>query len=211
MSELIRFNIQNAKYAAKTSTGWGSFVSFGTSKKIALSPDMSSKKIYGDGVEQAEIVNERGKEVVLTLNTLCEAFELATGRKMNIANGVAEIDQKSTPEFVVYFETCAQDGDGSRAIAKTMLYGITSTTRPTENYDQNTEELNESEFELAMRSKGIILKDSQGADYKDAKGNTIRIFKLTKVPTDTGYSTFGESVVIPTSADIPTVSGGDGN
>ena len=56
---LVRFNIQNAKYAI------GNVIAdFGTAIKMSLETDSSSKQIYGDGRIIATLVNERGKNAV---------------------------------------------------------------------------------------------------------------------------------------------------
>ena len=36
------------------------------------------------------------------------------------------------------------------------------------------------------------------SDYVDANGNTKKVFKISSVPTDSGYATFLDSVPTPT-------------
>lgn len=195
--ELVRFNIKNAKYAVKTSGTYGSFVSFGTSKKFAASIDSATKDIYGDGRRVLGLVNERKKTMELTLNTLCEAYEIAMGRKLQTAQGLAEIKQVINVEHVIYFETEAVDEDGKKYTAKTMVYGVISPKRPEEEYNQNTDDINESEFVYSLEGSGVPLQTAGGTDYVDANGNTVMVWQMTLTPSDSGYESFGNTVVMP--------------
>lgn len=196
-NELVRFNIKNAKYTVKSNGTYGSFVSFGTSKKFAASVDSATKDIYGDGRRIIGLTNERKKTMELTLNTLCESYEIAMGRKIQTAQGLAEIKQVNNVEHVIYFETEAYDESGKKYTAKTMVYGVTSPKRPDEEYNQNTEDMNESEFVYSLDGSGTPLQTSDGTDYIDEKGNTVMAWQMTLTPTDAGYESFGNSVVMP--------------
>ena len=196
-NELVRFNIKNAKYAVKSNGTYGSFVSFGTSKKFAASVDSATKDIYGDGRRIIGLTNERKKTMELTLNTLCESYEIAMGRKIQTAQGLAEIKQVNNVEHVIYFETEAYDESGKKYTAKTMVYGVTSPKRPDEEYNQNTEDMNESEFVYSLDGSGTPLQTSGGTDYIDEKGNIVMVWQMTLTPTDAGYESFGNSVVMP--------------
>ena len=91
---LVRFNVQNVKYAVPTAQGsFGAFQDMGTSMKLALENDSSVKKIYGDGRRIVHIVNEKGKTATLTQNNVCDAYEIAMGRKIKTKQGLADIKQ----------------------------------------------------------------------------------------------------------------------
>ena len=85
-------------------------------------------------------------------------------------------------------------------IAKTMLYGVTST-RPAESFDQNTDDINESSFDTALEISGTPLLAANGANYKDDKGNEVVVWQMTVTPDDEGYDTFGSEVVLPKMAE----------
>ena len=115
---LIRFNIRNAKYAFPTPDGgWGDFVSMGTSTKMALETDSSEKEVYGDGECIIHYVNEKGKTGTLTQNNICNAYEIACGRKILLENGLADIKPTKNTPHVVYFEICEMDGDNKISVA----------------------------------------------------------------------------------------------
>jgi len=194
---LVRFNVQNAKYATQSSGTYGSPVSFGTSKKIALERDADEKKIYGDGYVIVTIPNDRGKTGTLTVNNVPDAYEVAMGRKLALGAGYADIKQRLVAEHAIYFETCGAADNGSLPVAKTWLFGVTSKA-PSENFDQNTDDINETSFDIPLTIKGTHVKNAAGtADAVDANGNAIIAYSMTLYPGDTGYDNFGNSVPTP--------------
>ncbi len=197
---LVRFNVQNVKYAVKNAEGqWGNFVPYGTATKIALQAEAAVKKIFGDGRIICTIVNEKNKTGTLTTNNVNDDYEVAMGRKLKTAQGLAEIKQIKNVEHVIYFETCGVGDDGSYPIAKTMLYGVTST-RPAESFDQSTDDINESTFDTALEIAGTPIMTAEGNEkYKDDKGNEVLAWQMTVTPTDTAYANFGTTApVMPT-------------
>ena len=198
---LVRFNIKNAKYAIKTDNGYGTPVAFGYSDSIALEADYAEKALYGDGRKIAVIPNDKGKKGTLTLLTLDHAYEIAMKRRMATAKGSAEVKQVAAVEHAIYFETEAMDSAGVIHTAKTWLYGVTSG-RPSETYNQTTDDINNNNTDYALTIKGVPLLNSAGtAPYVDAKGNTIYAWQETAIDTDTGYDTFGDACVDP---KVPT-------
>lgn len=198
---LVRFNVQNVKYAVPTAQGsFGAFQDMGTSMKLALENDSSVKKIYGDGRRIVHIVNEKGKTATLTQNNVCDAYEVAMGRKIKTKQGLADIKQVKNISHVIYFETCGIDEDGATVLAKTMLYGVTST-RPAESFDQTTDDINESSFDTALEIGGTPLLAANDQKYLDDKGNEVIVWQMTVTPDDTDFDTFGEEVVLPTMAE----------
>ena len=203
---LIRFNIQNMKYAFPTADGgFSAFESLGTAKKLALEVDASDKQIYGDGECIIYYNNEKGKTGTATLNMICDAYEIACGRKMKLAVGLADIKPTKNVSHVIYYEICEMNGDNEITVAKGMLFGVKST-RPSESYDQTTDDINESSFDLPLIIKGTPLLDADGSEYKDAKGNKITVWNVLVTPDMAGYETFGDKVELPkkgTDAEIP--------
>lgn len=197
---LLRFNIKNAAYAIHTSEGYAAPVPFGYSDSIALEADYSEKVIYGDGRKIAVIPNDKGKTGTLALLTLDEAYEIAMKRRMRTANGVAEIKQLSSVEHAVYFETDYMDEDQVTKTAKTIVYGVTSG-RPSQSYNQTTEDINNNNTEYSLSIKGVPLMDSTGTKpYTDSNGNSVYVWQETVVPGDAGYENFGKTISAPKAA-----------
>lgn len=196
--KMLRCNIANVKYAVKNGDSWGDFVEYGPSAKLAIQAESSSTPIYGDGEVIMTLVREKNKTATLTTLNICDSYEIAMGRKMQVDQGVVDIAQSKSVEHVIYFETQGVYEDGETYVAKTMLYGVTST-RPAETYDQNTDEKNMSSFDTNMSIKGIKLKKaSGGGNFKDANGNEVIVWNLTVEPNASDYDSFGSAVVEPT-------------
>ena len=195
---LVRFNIKNAKYALKSSDGsYAEPVAFGYSDAIALEADYSEKAIYGDGRKVAVIPNDKGKTGTLTLLALDEAYELAMKRRMKTANGTADVKQMASIEHAIYFETEQMTEDGKISTAKTVIYGVTSG-RPSETFNQTTEDINNNNVDYALTIKGVPLMDTAGtAAYKDSDGNTVTVWQETVIPGDPGYEAFGKTISMP--------------
>ena len=94
---LVRFNVQNIKYATPDATaphGWAKPLPYGTATKMALESDSSVKKIFGDGRRLCAIVNDKGKTGTMSTNNVNDEYEIAMGRKKRLKNGLADIKQK---------------------------------------------------------------------------------------------------------------------
>lgn len=205
---LVKFNVQNAKYAlAEAPTAP---VPFGSARKIALEANSATKPIYGDGRVILTMVNDKGKTGTLTLNVVPDAYEVAMGRKMQTANGLADIKQTVNKRHHIYFEVCEivkgdNDTDEIHSVAKTWLYGV-ATTRPSESYEQTEDDTKESAFDLPLDIAGTPVLNADGTPYK-VNGVEIYAWQMTVTPGDPGYDTFGNEVRFPElAAPTPAMS-----
>lgn len=205
---LVRFNVQGVKWAMLVDGKYGTPKSYGTATKIALEPDSSVKKIFGDGKRIASIINDKGKTSTLSTNNINDDFEVDMGRKMLLKKGIASIKQQKLPVFALYFETCGLDENNDMPLAKTWVYGVTSSTAPSESFDQNTDDINESTFDTALEIAGTELKDASGAVVKDPKtGRDVMVWQLTATPDDEDFDTFGDAVVMPVTDETAAGTG----
>lgn len=205
---LVRFNVQGVKWAMLVDGKYGTPKSYGTATKIALEPDSSVKKIFGDGKRIASIINDKGKTSTLSTNNINDDFEVDMGRKMLLKKGIASIKQQKLPVFALYFETCGLDENNDMPLAKTWVYGVTSSTAPSESFDQNTDDINESTFDTALEIAGTELKDASGAVVKDPKtGRDVMVWQLTATPDDEDFDTFGDAVVMPVTDETAANTG----
>ena len=204
MKELVRFNIKNAKYALKTSEGYGTPVAFGYSDSIALEADYAEKVIYGDGRKIATLPNDKGKTGTLGLLTIDEAYEMAMKRRMKTAGGTAEVKQTSSVEHAIYFEFDFLDEKQVQKTGKTIVYGVTSG-RPSETLNQTTDDINNNTISYPLTIKGTPVMDSTGSKpYVDENGNAVYAWQETSVPGDAGYEKFGETISAPKVATATT-------
>ena len=209
-NQLARFNVQNFKYA-KYDPDSGKYdaptlYGEGMAKTIAIEPDSSTKSIFGDGRRICHLIHDKGKTVNITTNNISDDFEIEMGRKIRVGSTLANIRKTKYVPFAFYFETSGVDKKGGMPLAKTWVYGVHSVTPPSEDYQQTTDEINESEFETAMTADGTVLKNAAGTNFKDENGNHVIVWKMTAVPGDEGYDTFGDEVVLPV---MPATGGTD--
>ena len=83
---LVRFNVQNIKYAVLSNGEYGAPVDYGTAIKMALEANSAVKYIFGDGRRICAIVNDKGKTGTMTTNNVSDDYEIAMGRKIGRAH-----------------------------------------------------------------------------------------------------------------------------
>ena len=194
---LVRFNVQNIKYAVLDMGTYGAPTAYGSAIKMALEANSAVKYIFGDGRRICAIVNDKGKTGTMTTNNVSDDYEIAMARRIKTTSGIAEIKQQKNIVHAIYFETCGLDSEGGMPIAKTWLYGVTSS-RPSESFDQNTDDINESSFETPLEISGTNMLANDGTVYKDpVTGCDVVVWQMTVTPADAEYANFGDSVVLP--------------
>lgn len=199
---LVKFNIQNVKYALPEEGGaFGAPKSMGYSTAMALDADYSEKPIFGDGRKIAVISSDKGLTGSITVHVLDPEYEVAMGRKIKTAKGYADIKQLKSITHALYFEICELKESGNVTVAKSWLYGVTSG-RASASYTQTTDDISESSFQIPLTIKGSPLLKSDGTTQAtDAFGNVMYVWQQTAVPGDTDYETFGDTVALP---QLPT-------
>ena len=191
---LVQFNVRNGQY--KTASGELSPLTWLT--KVSLDKNLATQAIYGDGELQTQIINDKGFTGILGLTARDNEFEIANGMQKAVSGATAEIQQLSIPENAIYFETDYVENKITKS-KKVWLFGV-EVSAPSESLDQNTDGVNINNAEYAITVKGTNLKATGGtADYVDSEtGKTVKVFKLSSIPTDSGYTSFGDSVPVPT-------------
>lgn len=205
-SKMLKFGISNVKFAlpdeATGSYASASIQSLGESANLSIEPQFNEQPVYADGQIAYVLASDQGLNASLGLVTINDDYEIAMGRKMKITGGLADIAQKASVTHAIYFESNGVYKSGNRFVIKTWMFGVTSS-KPTESYEQNTENVNPQNFSMSLKVLGTDLMDNAGSSvYTDEDGNTIRIWKLVAIPGDTGYETFGESVPTPTALSV---------
>lgn len=193
---LIQFNVKNGQFATKVGSSW-TIAPLTWLNSFAKEKDMDTTDIFGDGERQLRLVNDKGFTGTLGLTAQDVEYNKALGFNVELANGLAEVQQLSSIEHCIYFETQYTGKDGVVKTKKTWVFGVEAQA-PSESYDQNTDSINQSTIEYAITIKGINTLASDGTtEYKDANGNTIKTFTLSAYPEDSGYSTFENTVPVP--------------
>ncbi|MGN1200857.1 MAG: hypothetical protein ACI4R8_01145 [Candidatus Caccovivens sp.] len=196
--QLIGFNVKNGQYARKTADGYETPKPFTWLTRFSKEKNLSTKPIYGDGELQVTLVNDKGFTGTIGMTAQDIEYNKDMGFAKDIEGGLAEVKQLSIVEHAIYFETDFCGKDGVTKTKKVWVYGV-QVNAPSESFDQNTEDINESNVEYALTIRGLNLKDADGsADYVDAEtGQYLKCFTYSKTPTDDGYATFGNTVPLP--------------
>lgn len=196
--KLIEYNCKNGVYSLDGST----IKPLGYLASVTLDKNSSSDEKYGDGEAQLTLVNDRGSTGTLELTARDDEFEKDLEFAKAITQGLAEIQVLQNKTISIGFETYITLADGTTKTKKVWLLGV-NVAPAGESLSQNTDSTNEATASYGITVKGVNLKNSAGtADYTDTNGNTIKVFKVSSLPTDTGYSTFLDSVPTPTEIAV---------
>lgn len=194
--KLIEFNCQNGVYSADEST----VKPLGYLVSITLDKNIATKDIYGDGQLQLSVLSDKGMTGSLETTARDDDFEESLGFVKQILNGLADIQAIQNKKVDVGYETYILTKDGVTKTKKVWLLGV-QVSPASESLSQNTDTTNEATASYGITVTGKNLKATGGTDdYRDENGNTIKVFKVSALPTDDGYETFLDSVPVPTIA-----------
>lgn len=193
---LIEYNCKNGVYSEDGST----VKPLGYLASTTLDANIGTKDIYGDGELQLSILSDKGMTGSLEMTAHDEDFETDLGYLMEIANGLARVQVLQNKTIAVGFESYITTADGITKTKKVWLLGV-NVAPAGESLSQSTDTTNEATASYPLTVKGVNLKATGGAaDFVDENGNTIKVFKITSVPTDAGYDTFLDNVPTPTAS-----------
>lgn len=191
---LVGFNCKNGCFAlndgTKTVQPFTYMTSFSKEKNVSV------KEIYGDGIMQMALTNDKGFTGKIGATGRDLEYEKALGMVMDVDGGHAEVSIVNSVGHNFGYET-SFISDGKVKVKKVWMFGV-YTERPSESLSQNTDTINEATIDYDFTCKGTPLMDSTGLkEYVNADGSTVNIWTYTKVPTDTGYATFLDTVPVP--------------
>jgi hypothetical protein len=192
--KIYEYNIKNARYSFDGTT----VKEIGHSDSITLEVDYTEANKYGDGYIIDTLPSDKGFTGTIGLATINEEYEIDCGRKMIINDGaVVDIPILSLVKHSIYFETTSKEPGVKGVTKKTWLLGVTSGAISA-NLNQTTDSVNANVYSVPIKSLGTLLKQDDGiTDYIDTNGNTIVVRKISSLPGDTGYDTFGDTVPVP--------------
>lgn len=190
---LIEYNCKNGVY----SNGTSSVKPLGYLASVLAEKNISSKEIYGDGDLQLTVITDKGSTGTLELTARDEDFEKDLGFCMDISNGTAEVQIIENKTIAIGFESYITLSNGITKTKKVWLLGV-NVSPASSSLSQNTDVTNETSASYSITVKGVNLKSSTGEDdWKDENGNTKKVFKVSCLPTQSGYDTFLDSVPVP--------------
>lgn len=190
--KLIEFNCKNGVYSVD-----GSEVKpLGYLVSNTLDKNIATKDIYGDGELQLSVLSDRGLTGTLEMTARDDEFETDLGFVKAIAQGLADVQVLQNKTISVGFENYILTADGVTKTKKVWLLGV-NIAPASDSLSQNTDTTNEATASYGTTIKGVNLQGTDGTDYVDENGNTIKVYKISCLPTDEGYATFLDSVPTP--------------
>lgn len=194
--KLIEYNCRNGVY----NTGSDETIKpLGYLTSVTLDKNIQTKDIYGDGDLQLSILSDKGSTGTLEMTAKDDEFDIDLGFAMQITQGLADIQVLQNKSIAIGFECYVTTADGVTKTKKVWLLGV-NVSPASDGLSQNTDTINESTASYAITVKGTNLKATTGTDdYVDKNGNTIKVYKVTAMPSDANYATFLDSVPVPTS------------
>ena len=195
--KLIEYNCKNGVYNLGGDDSTIKPLGYLTS--VTLDKNIQTKDIYGDGDLQLSILSDKGSTGTLEMTAKDDEFDIDLGFAMKITQGLAEVQVLQNKTIAIGFECYITTTDGVTKTKKVWLLGV-NVSPASDGLSQNTDTINESTASYGITVKGTYLKATGGTtDYVDSNGNTIKVYKVTSVPSDTGYDTFLDSVPVPTA------------
>ena len=199
---LIEYNCKNGVYSIDGTT----IKPLGYLSSITLDKNITTNDKYGDGELVLSLINDKGSTGTLELTARDYEFEKDLGFLLGISQGLAEVQVLQNKNISVGFECYYTDNAGVTRTKKVWLIGV-NVAPASDSLSQNTDSTNENAASYGITVKGVNLKAiGGGSDYVDANGNTIKVFKVVSIPTDSGYATFLDSVPVPEAVGNRTVS-----
>lgn len=188
--DLVQYNIQNAVYSVD-----GSVVKpLGYAVALSLQRNQETKDFYGDGKLQLSVITDKGQSGNIDLTARDSDFEKDLGMVMEITGGEAEVSVATNKSISIGAEVIVMNKAGETKVKKCWWFGV-SVGASGETYNQTTTTINEANASYPLTINGVDLMDSTGASiYKDSNGMSYKCYKLSALPTDTGYATFLDSV-----------------
>lgn len=191
--QLIEFNCKNGVYSVD-----GTKINpLGYLNSITTDKNISTTEKYGDGELQLSLLTDKGSTGTLEMTARDYDFEKDLGFAKLIAQGLAEVQVLENKTISIGFECYVTGADGITKTKKIWFLGV-NVSPAGQSLSQNTDGINDSTASYGITIKGVNLQASTGSvDFVDVNGNTIKVFKISSLPTDTGYATFLDSVPTP--------------
>lgn len=190
---LIEYNCKNGVY----SVDGGEVKPLTFLSSITLDRNINTTDKYGDGEIQLTLIRDSG--LTGSIETTARDYDLEKdlGYVREIDGGMAEVQALENKSISIGFECYITDNKGVTKTKKVWLFNVNVSPAST-SLSQNTDTINDNAASYSVTVKGVNLKTNSGdTDFTDENGNTLKVVKMTSLPTDTGYAEFLDSVPTP--------------
>ncbi len=204
---LAEFNVKNGVYNVDGSSEVKSLTWMNTFTKDR---NVNTTPLYGDGEVQVSLAADTTISGAIGTTARDETFEKDLGLLKTMKDGSAgELAVTSMAKINFGFETEFVGKDGIKKVKKVWVLNVqvsppnTSLTQTQDNITQSTTDYNYTGY-------GVNAKAEDGTtDYIDAaSGNRVRVYTVSKMPGDSDYETFLDSVPVPAMPAADAVAQG---
>lgn len=200
--DLAQFNVKNAVYNIDGTTEvkpltWMN--TFTKNRNVNVTP------LYGDGEVQVSLYADTQITGAIGTTARDEEFEKAIGLAVQLADAsLGEVAVNSVKKINFGFETEIVGKDGIVKVKKVWVFNV-QVSPPNESLTQTQENITQSTVDYNYTGYGVNAQNAEGTgNYVNPEtGQSVRVYTVSKKPTDTDYATFLESVPTP---KMPTVS-----
>ena len=196
---LAEYNVRNGQYQI----GTGDVKPLTYLAGLTLSRAISEQKFYGDGDLQDILTTEPNITGSLVLTARDEDFEKDLGYIEDIEGGTASSLVKTLKTANIYCEVYHKEAGQPEKVKKLWL--LNARVSPAgESYTQSGDSITVNNAEYPLSIIGVNRKTADGtSDYIDpTTGDTKKEWKMSSIPTDTGYDTFGDTVPVPKAKTV---------
>lgn len=204
---LAQFNVKNAVYNIDGTEEVKPLTWMNTFTKDR---NVNVTALYGDGEVQVSLYADTTVTGAIGTTARDEEFEKEIGLALAMKdNSLGEIAVNSVKKVNVGFETEMVGKDGIVKVKKVWLLNV-QVSPPNESLTQTQENITQSTVDYNYTGYGVNAKSNEGeGDYVNPEtGKTVRVYTVSKKPSDEGFAEFLEKVPKPamTAAQAQTAA-----
>lgn len=189
--------VRNGKFALRTSENSYStdMIPLKYLKSVSYNPSLQTAEQYADDRAILEAVSDTGITGTIGSTAPDPDLEKALGWKQEIASGVADVSVTQQVSGALYYETTlAAETGGKNLVLKVWLLNVT-LNRANEEFKTNAPAPDFGAYAYDYTSHGEPLLAAEGtAHYLDEQGFEHAVYRVTSLPGEEGYATFGDAV-----------------
>ncbi len=194
--DLAQFNVKNAVYNIVGTTEVKPLTWMNTFTK---NRNVNVTALYGDGEVQVSLYADTTISGAIGTTARDEEFEKDIGLAVQLADSsLGEVAVTSAKKINFGFETEIVGKDGIPKVKKVWVLNA-QVSPPNESLTQTQENITQSTVDYNYTGYGVNAQNAEGnGDYVNPEtGKPVRVYTVSKKPSDTGYATFLESIPTP--------------